>query len=151
MKRFSQLVAAVALVAFTASVALAASPAKAPQGVMTTKATIVKITLGTKANEFTLSASVRTIPAGRVTFVVHNGGKMEHEFVVLRTKILAGKLPMRAGGKQAREVGALGEIGEFKPGLTKRLTLTLKPGHHVLLCNRPAHYKAGQYSNFSVK
>lgn len=128
-----------------------ASIDRSPTGAMSAKATIVKITLGTKANEFTLIPSVRTIPAGRVTFVVHNGGKVEHEFVVLRTKIAASKLPMRAGGQQAKEVGALGEIEEFKPGLTKRLTLTLKPGHHVLLCNVMGHYKAGQYSNFSVK
>lgn len=37
-----------------------------------------------------------------------------------------------------------GEIEEFKPGLTKRITLTLKPGKYVLLCNVPGHYKRGQ-------
>lgn len=120
-------------------------------GSTTAKATTVNVTLGTKAKEFALTPSMRSIPAGRVTFVVHNGGRLEHEFVVLKTKIPAGKLPMRPGGKQAKEPGAIGEIEEFGPGLTKRLTLTLKPGHHVLLCNMPVHYKSGQYADASVK
>lgn len=112
---------------------------------------VVKVTLGTKANEFKLIPSVRVLPAGRVTFVVRNGGKLHHELVVLRTKIAAAKLPMRPGGKQAKEVGALGEIKAFAPGQTKRLTLTLKRGHHVLLCNVPGHYMAGQYADLTVK
>ena len=36
------------------------------------------------------------------------------------------------------------------PFLTKMLTLTLKPGHYVLICNLPAHYKAGQHVDFTV-
>lgn len=149
-----------ALAAITGIVALAAGAgaltASVPAGsaaaqVGAAKTTVVKITLGTKSNEYVLIPSVREVPAGRVTFVVYNGGTMEHEFVVLRTKILAGKLPMRPGGKQAKEVGALGEIEEFEPGQTRRLTLTLKPGHHDLLCNLPSHYKAGQYLDFTVR
>ena len=120
-------------------------------GAVTANAATVKITLGTKTNEFVLVPSVRTIPSGRVTFVVHNGGRLEHEFVVLRTNVPAAKLPMRPGGKQAKEPGAIGEIEEFNPGLTKRLTLKVGQGHYVLLCNMPLHYKKGGFSDFKVK
>jgi uncharacterized cupredoxin-like copper-binding protein len=45
----------------------------------------------------------------------------------------------------------LGEAGDIKPGQTKKVTLTLKPGKYVLLCNLAGHYKAGQYAAFTVK
>ncbi len=84
----------------------------------------------------------RTVPAGKVTFVVRNAGTMEHEFVVIRTNRAPGALPMN--GRQASEAGARGEIEEFASGLTKRVTLTLAPGKYVLICNLPGHYKKGQ-------
>ena len=54
-------------------------------------------------------------------------------------------------GARASEAGSVGEIGEFKPGLTKRVTLSLKPGHYVLLCNIPGHFKAGMFHVVTVK
>ena len=101
-------------------------------------ATSVKITM----KEWKFTASRAAVPAGKVTFVVSNTGTMEHEFVVMRTNLAPRKLPME--GQQAKEIGFKGEIEEFHSGLTKRLTLTLKPGRYVLLCNVPGHYKRGQ-------
>lgn len=93
-------------------------------------------------------ASTRTVPAGKVTFVVRNAGAMAHEFVVIRTNRLPSALPMK--GHKASEAGAKGEIEAFAPGRTKRLTLTLAPGKYVLLCNLPGHYKRGQFVGFVV-
>ncbi len=93
-------------------------------------------------------ASAQTVPAGRVTFVVRNAGTMKHEFVVLRTNRHHHLLPMKS--RQASEVGAKGEIEEFAPGRTKRVTLTLAPGKYVLLCNLPGHYKRGQFAALVV-
>lgn len=140
---------AMGVVALAAGAAAAQTSTRA--GATTAKTTIVKVTLGTKANEYTLAPSVRSIPRGSVTFVVQNRGMLEHEFVVLKTKTAAGKLAMRPGGQQAQETGSLGEIEEFGPGLTKRLTLKVGAGHYVLLCNMPLHYKQGQRSDFNVK
>lgn len=98
--------------------------------------------------EFKLTPSVKRVAAGRVTFVVRNAGKIPHEFVVLRTKTPAAKLPTK--GPQAVETGRAGKIGPFTPGLTKSLTLTLRPGHYTLICNLPGHYKAGQHADLTV-
>ena len=136
--------AVVGITALAAVAAIAVSSATAAGA----KATSVKIALGTKSGEFALIASARSAPAGAITFVVRNGGKLPHEFVVVKTKVPAAKLPM-SGGK-ASEKGAVGEIEEFNPGLTKRLTLTLKPGHYVLICNVAGHYSAGQHTDFRV-
>jgi uncharacterized cupredoxin-like copper-binding protein len=99
--------------------------------------------------EWGMPAVPAKAPAGKITFVVRNAGKLKHEFVIVKTRRAAAKLPVKGG--KAVETGRVGKIREFKPGQTRRLTLTLKAGHYVLFCNLPAHYKAGQRSNFSVK
>jgi uncharacterized cupredoxin-like copper-binding protein len=102
----------------------------------------------TRLTDFKITPSASDVPAGKVTFVATNAGKEEHEMVVVRTAKPAGSLMK---GKEASEAGAVDEIPEFDAGLTKRLSLDLKPGHYVLLCNVPGHYKAGMFTDFTVK
>lgn len=87
--------------------------------------------------------------AGKITFVVKNSGKAKHEFVVIRTNLAPGKLPVKKG--RASEAGAKGEIGNLPAGATKRLTLTLPKGKYVLICNLTGHYQAGQRAAFTVR
>src|SRR5436190_18272201 len=65
-----------------------------------------------KVDEFHI-ATKGAVHHGRVTFVVTNTGKEEHEFVVLRTSRSASGL--RSGAK-AREAGHVAEIPSLKPG-----------------------------------
>lgn len=95
-----------------------------------------------------LRPSVRTVPAGKVTFVVRNAGTRPHEFLVLKTDRAPSALPMK--GPSASEAGATGEIKKFVSGQTKRLTLTLAPGKYVLLSNLPGDYKRGQFAAFAA-
>jgi len=130
------------LVAITA-VAVVSIGAVAAHAVTSNKA--VAVTL----NEFNVIPAVQGAPAGSVTFTVKNSGKIEHEFVVLRTLRPAGSLASHNG--EASEAGNVGEIGSVKPGQQKKLTLTLKKGHYSLLCNLPGHYKSGQFVDFYVR
>lgn len=107
-----------------------------------------KTVVNVKLNEFKLILSTKTAKRGPVVFVVKNTGKLDHSFVVIKTTRAPGKLPQR--GNVAVETGRVGKIASIKPGVTKRLTLTLKAGKYVLICNMPLHYKAGQYAGFSV-
>jgi uncharacterized cupredoxin-like copper-binding protein len=86
--------------------------------------------------------------AGRLTFRVHNGGAMHHEFVVLRTSAPAYALRK---GDEANDAGNVGKIPGLAAGATKTLRLTLKPGHYALICNMPGHYVAGQRVDFTGK
>ena len=97
---------------------------------------------------FTLALSTTTIPAGKVTFQVKNAGSMVHEFVVLKTNTPGADLKVTNG--KADETGNIGETGDMKAGASKDLTLTLKPGHYVVLCNLPGHYAGGMYKDFTV-
>lgn len=99
--------------------------------------------------EFKLTPSTRTVRAGRVTFVAMNMGELHHELVVLKTPTPAAKLPMQ--GMVASETGKVGKIAALSPGQTRRITLNLKRGHYVLICNLPGHYRAGQHADLTVR
>ena len=130
---------ALAIVAVaTAAVAVSGAGASA-------SATIVKV----KLSEFKVVPSVKTVPAGKVTFVVANVGKINHEMVVVKTNVAPGKLKEN-GEHEVSEKGAVGE-SVVDHGKAGKVTLTLKPGKYQLLCNLPSHYTAGQYVGFTVK
>jgi len=95
-------------------------------------------------DEWKLVPAQAVVRAGRVTFVVRNDGSMAHEFVVLRSDRRAGGLPVKGG--RALEVGLRAEIPGIASGGSKRLTMTLRPGKYVLLCNLLGHYQAGQFA-----
>ena len=65
-----------------------------------------------------------------------------------------GKLPTKTDGDADEDAFAEselpGEIGETEPGATGTLTVTLPAGRYVMLCNVPAHYKAGMYGTLTV-
>lgn len=88
--------------------------------------------------------SAKIVRAGKVTFLVKNAGTIEHELVVLRTERHHHALPVKGG--RAVEMGLQGEVEELEPGESARLTIALKPGKYVLLCNLLGHYKAGQFA-----
>ena len=105
--------------------------------------------VGVSLKEFKVIPTVKSVQAGKVTFVVRNTGRVTHEMVVVKTAKAPGSL---AGtGKEASEKGSVGEVADLKAGKSAKLTLALKPGKYVLLCNLPGHYKAGQYVGFTVK
>jgi len=105
--------------------------------------------VGVVLKEWKLVPSTSSVPAGKVTFRVVNRGTMEHEFVVLRTDRHHHVLPVKAA--VAVETGRQGEISRIAPGKVRSLTLSLKPGKYVLICNLLGHYKAGQYAALRVR
>ena len=98
----------------------------------------------------TLPTTTTKARPGKVTFVVRNAGKLEHEFVVIKTSKPSGNLAP-AGATEAPETGAVGEIEEIAPGAVKQVTLTLTNGHYALICNLPRHYGNGQFVDFYVR
>jgi uncharacterized cupredoxin-like copper-binding protein len=104
-----------------------------------------KVTL----DEFSLKASPKSVSAGKVKFTARNAGDDRHELVVIKTSTKASKL--KVSGGRVSEKGSLGEAGNIAGGKTKTLTLNLKKGHYVLLCNLPGHYQQGMRADFTVK
>ena len=135
----------------TTSQSPAASPG-APGGTATT----VAVTL----QEWSVLPAPDSAPAGSITFQVTNTGPEDvHEFVVLKTDLDAGALPVDANG-------AVTEEGEGSRSSTRsktsrweplpELTVTMAAGTYVLLCNiyeetdNEAHYTMGMRTTFTV-
>ena len=106
-------------------------------------------TVNVRLSDFKVRPSATRAAPGRVTFVVHNVGHMEHELVVIRTSRSASRLPVH--GTQASERGDLGEVEDLKGGATKRLTLRLARGHYALICNVAGHYEDGMHADLTVR
>jgi uncharacterized cupredoxin-like copper-binding protein len=104
-----------------------------------------KVTL----NEFSVKASPTSISSGKVKFTVKNAGDDRHELAVIKTSTKASKL--KVSGGRVSEKGSVGEVSNIAGGKTKTLTLNLKKGHYVLLCNLPGHYQQGMRRDFTVK
>jgi uncharacterized cupredoxin-like copper-binding protein len=117
----------------------------APPADTATSGAVVAVVL----DEWKLAPAQAAVRVGRVSFVVRNDGSMAHEFVVLRSDRRAGGLPVKGG--KAVETGRRGELSQIASGVSKRLTLTLRPGRYVLLCNLLGHYQAGQFAALRVR
>jgi uncharacterized cupredoxin-like copper-binding protein len=104
-----------------------------------------KVTL----SDFKVSASPKSVSAGKVSFTAKNAGDMEHELVIIKTSTSASKL--KVSNNRVSEKGAVGEIEDIAGGKSKKHTFNLKKGHYVLLCNIPGHYKGGMHADFTVK
>lgn len=89
---------------------------------------------------------------GRVTLQAENQSKtLVHEVIVVRDT--GGKeLPYDAKQNAVAEkrIKSLGEISELAPGKSGKLSLNLKAGTYLLICNQPGHYKDGMSAKVIV-
>jgi len=107
-----------------------------------------KTVVAVKLKEFKVLPSTKVAKAGAVAFAIKNTGKLAHEFVVVKTSLPPGKLPVKNSRVTLKP---LRKVGPFNPGTGGSLTVPLKPGRYVLFCNVAGHYSAGQYVGFVVK
>jgi uncharacterized cupredoxin-like copper-binding protein len=123
----------------------AARPAKKAPTVVTV---VVGDTKGLKG-PMTMTVTPASVPAGKVKFVGKNMGTIIHEIIVLKTKTPIDKLKVNSKGKVS-EAKSVGEISEFGKGKTKSVTLKLKKGKYLLVCNVAKHYGLGMRATFTV-
>ncbi len=101
---------------------------------------------------FTLSQATAT--AGKVTFQVTNDSEgMVHELLVspVKTFMNFGYTPDTKKGRVDEDsMHIIGETHGMKPGTYKALTLDLKPGKYMIVCNKPGHFGAGMFVPFVV-
>ena len=136
----------------TASPSPAAASPSAAGGTGTTVAVALQ--------EWSVLPASDSVPTGSVTFQVTNTGPEDvHEFVVLKTDLDPGALPIDANGA-VTEAGegmvVVDEIEDVAVGATAELTVALAAGKYILLCNiydeteKEAHYKMGMRTAFTV-
>ena len=101
-----------------------------------------------------IKADPTTVKAGRVTLEAVNRSKnLVHEVLVIPAAPDGKELPYDSKTNTIIEkrVHSLGEISELKPGARGKLTLNLKAGTYILLCNQPGHYKSGMSTKLVVE
>ena len=107
-----------------------------------------------------LSTDQASVPHGTVSFVVTNGGSIDHEMVILPLPS-SQAVGARAIGGDAKidETGSFGEASHsggagagagIVPGASGWVTVTLAPGQYELVCNLPRHYMAGMHTQLTV-
>lgn len=92
------------------------------------------------------------VPAGEITFRIENQGSIEHEFLVVRTDVDPGDIPVEGDrfSEEQESIFMVDEIPEYAAGTTEELTVTLEPGVYQLVCNIAGHYTAGMYTKLTV-
>jgi uncharacterized cupredoxin-like copper-binding protein len=121
--------------------------------------TAVSITL----QEDTVTASRASAPAGAVTFNVRNTGQEVHEFVIIKTDLAEGMLPMANGSVDETGAGltVIDEIEDIPPSGSGTLNVQMTAGKYVLVCNVVEeaadgavianHYAEGMHMAFTVE
>ena len=101
-----------------------------------------------------MKSDTGSVRAGRVTFRATNLSKeLLHEMLVLPAPRGGKELPYdpRTNTVMEKRAHSMGEISDLRPGAHGALTLTLKPGTYLLICNQPGHYKAGMSTTLTVE
>ena len=118
-------------------------------------------TVEVSLDEWSVTASPSSASSGSVTFTVSNDGDEPHEFLVIRSDLAPGALPVDENGKVIEDdVDAVDEIEAFSSGTTEELKLDLDAGNYVLICNiiefppgedPESHYQNGMRTAFTVE
>jgi uncharacterized cupredoxin-like copper-binding protein len=136
----SKLLAGVAVLATLSFVLTAcgddgdSSPPSGHAGASTVDATL---------KDFDIQLSDDAASAGKVTFDITNHGPSTHEFVVVKTDKAADALPLHDGDVDEDALHSIDEVEDISSGATPKLSVDLEPGHYVVFCNVPGHYKLG--------
>lgn len=110
-------------------------------------------TVNIMLQEWRMMSDKARIPAGEVKFSIQNRGQETHEVVLLKTNLAYDAIPHHSsGGIDENKSGDLiDEIEDITSKSGKSMTVNLKPGNYVLLCNmvemengeKEEHYKMG--------
>lgn len=91
------------------------------------------------------------VKQGKITFHIVNDSVTEkHEMVIVSKP--AGSMPYDAKTKKVieKKVKSFGEVADLKAGAKGQLTVNLKAGDYVLICNIPGHFMDGMHVDFTV-
>ena len=109
--------------------------------------------LDMSAATMSIKASPASAKTGVVTFKVTNDSKETvHEMIVMFLADPTKPLPYLDAEQRVDEdrAGDKGEVSELEPGKSGALTVSLKPGLYLLICNVPGHYATGMWTTFTV-
>lgn len=159
LKRTAVFLAAGLLFAASATIASAATVVNVElwdKGAAMTMATnLAYATPGPDMSKATMGMklSSASAPPGVVTFKVTNTSTDTiHEMIVMYMADPTKPLPYIDNENKVDEdkAGDKGEVSELNPGKSGQLTVNLKAGKYLLICNVVGHFAAGMWTPFEV-
>ena len=110
--------------------------------------------IATNLTDYRVNPTRDATAAGPTSFAIDNrADTTTHEFVVVRTDLDPAHLPTDEDGafdEKGDGIEFIDEKENIGPGEQASLTVDLKPGRYVLLCNLEDHYARGMYQRFEV-
>ena len=100
-----------------------------------------------------LTVDQDSVPAGPITFAVTNRSKsVVHELLAVKLPAANTELPYDEKDSKVTEgkLNKLVDSDDIKPGVKRSITVALKPGDYLLICNQPGHYRAGMRAALTV-
>lgn len=125
--------------------------------------------LNVTGDEWNFKADKDTVPAGDVTIVFTNKGKIVHELAVYTKQDISARLAEKVAAKKQGTKAALGdsqaikgwvdELEDVDPGTSKTMTVKLTPGVYELGClaientseGTFSHHEKQMYTTLTVK
>jgi hypothetical protein len=143
------------IVPLISAMLLAACAGTSSPSVAGSAGTSIAVTL----QEFSILVDSATAPAGSITFSVENIGPEDvHEFVIIKTDLDPGDLPVDDEGAVTEEgegMEVINEIEDIAVDATQELTVNLDAGNYVLICNiveeGEVHFAQGMRTTFTVE
>lgn len=108
------------------------------------------VSLGAASQEFTVTPAATTVKAGKVAFTATNSGKVLHELIVVALQPGQTLASITKADGSADETASVGEAADIEAGVSKSVTLDLKPGTYALICNQPGHFAGGMKTTIIV-
>ena len=109
---------------------------------MAEPAEIVNVSLsGEGGGSISIKLDRSLVPAGPMSFHATNEAiSQTHEFIIVALASTGEGLPYHVGKERGVEskIRHLAEVADLKPGASETLSLMLRPGAYVLICNREA-------------
>jgi Sulfocyanin (SoxE) domain len=110
--------------------------------------------VGVTLKDFDVDLEATHVPAGNVAFNIYNRGPSTHEFLIVRTDLGAGGLPIGSDGltvdENSAQLDLVKEDSELDIGVSRALVVDLPPGHYVFYCNLEGHYLGGMHASLVV-
>ena len=128
-------------------------PTDVSSGADGTQTQVVSNKITGSVREWKVVVSAGTAEAGEVTFAIANFGSIPHEFLVVKTDIEDGKIPLGSDNRFSeggQGLSVVDEISEFNVDTAGILKVNLEAGSYQLLCNIAGHYGNGMHVPFTV-
>jgi uncharacterized cupredoxin-like copper-binding protein len=109
------------------------------------------LTMDVVLNEYSIHPSKDAVEAGEVTFAVDNQGKIDHQFIVVRSDLEPDALPVIGAQVDLNALEVVANDTLAIPDDAKEVGAALERGQYILICNQPAHYQSGMHARLTVR